>query len=150
MSFDDGSHRNFHSYTKTNFFAKRFYLYKKQKKLRNVFIYKKPDTFQKARQFPLRFYTQKAIHWRYGIFMKFLKLAFIFKKHDTLRYVTFIYSKSMTLRKKQDNLLSFLYTQIRHFSVTRFFHWIFEICGGGGYLFLKRQCTLREIFILKK
>ena len=35
---------------------------KKQNKLRNVFIYKKPDTFQKARQFPLRFYIQKSIH----------------------------------------------------------------------------------------
>ena len=34
----------------------------KAKKLRNDFIYKKPDTFQKARQFPLRFYIQKAIH----------------------------------------------------------------------------------------
>ena len=34
----------------------------KAKKLPNVFIYKKPDTFQKARQFPLRFYTQKSIH----------------------------------------------------------------------------------------
>ena len=34
----------------------------KQKKLRNVFIYKNPDTFQKARQFPLRFYIQKAMH----------------------------------------------------------------------------------------
>ena len=33
------------------------------KKMRNVFIFKKPDTFQKARQFPLRFYTQKAIHY---------------------------------------------------------------------------------------
>ena len=30
----------------------------KAKKLRNVFIYKKPDTFQKARQFPLRLYIQ--------------------------------------------------------------------------------------------
>ena len=26
------------------------------------FYIQKPDTFQKARQFPLRFYTQKAIH----------------------------------------------------------------------------------------
>ena len=34
----------------------------KAKKLRYVFIYKKQDTFQKARQFPLRFYIQKAIH----------------------------------------------------------------------------------------
>ena len=34
----------------------------KAKKLLNIFIYKKLDTFQKARQFPLRFYIQKAIH----------------------------------------------------------------------------------------
>ena len=32
----------------------------KAKKLQNVFIYKKPDTFQKVRQFPLRFYKEKA------------------------------------------------------------------------------------------
>ena len=39
----------------------RFYT-QKVKKMRNVFIYKKPKTFQKARQFLLRFYIQKAIH----------------------------------------------------------------------------------------
>ena len=39
-------------------------LYKqKAKELLNVFIYKRPDTFQKARQFPLGFYIQKAIHF---------------------------------------------------------------------------------------
>ena len=38
------------------------YSTQKSKKLRNVFIYKKTDTFQKARQFPLRFCIQKAIH----------------------------------------------------------------------------------------
>ena len=32
---------------------------KKAKKLRNVFIYKKPDTFQKAKKIPLRFCIQK-------------------------------------------------------------------------------------------
>ena len=47
LSFDDGSHSSFHSYTKTNF-------------LRNVYM-QKADTFQKARQFPLRF-IYKAIH----------------------------------------------------------------------------------------
>ena len=36
-----------------------FHIYKKQKKQRNVFIYKKQDTFQKERQFPLLFYIQK-------------------------------------------------------------------------------------------
>ena len=34
----------------------------KEKKMLNIFIYKKPNTFQKARQFPLRFYIQKAIN----------------------------------------------------------------------------------------
>ena len=29
--------------------------------------------------------------------MKFLKLAFIYKNHDTLRYVTFLYTKSLAL-----------------------------------------------------
>ena len=37
----------------------RFYIYKKQKQKRNVFINKKPDTLLKARQFALRFYIQK-------------------------------------------------------------------------------------------
>ena len=32
----------------------------KAKKLQNVFIYKKLDTFQKARQFPLRFLNTKS------------------------------------------------------------------------------------------
>ena len=32
----------------------------KAKQLRNVYIYIKPDTFQKARQFPLCFYIQTA------------------------------------------------------------------------------------------
>ena len=41
------------------------YSIKKAKKLRNVFIYKKPDTLQKARQFAL---------------------CFIYKKHDTLHH----------------------------------------------------------------
>ena len=64
------------------------------KNLRNVFIYKKPDTFQKARQFPLRFYIQKAIQLTLWDFHEFLKLAFLYKKHDTLRYVMFLYTKS--------------------------------------------------------
>ena len=36
--------------------------HKKQKYLRNVFIYKKQHNFQKATQFPLRFYIQKSIY----------------------------------------------------------------------------------------
>ena len=37
----------------------RFNIYEKQKK-QNVYMYKNPDTSQKARQFVLHFYIQKA------------------------------------------------------------------------------------------
>ena len=39
LSFDDGSHCNFLSYAKTNFFAKRFYIYtQKAKKINPVYV----------------------------------------------------------------------------------------------------------------
>ena len=42
----------------------RFYIYKKQGSCETfIYIYKKPDTLQKARQFALRFYSQKAGHF---------------------------------------------------------------------------------------
>ena len=40
-----------------------FYIHKTERKLQKGFICKKPDTFQKARHFPLRFYIQKSIHF---------------------------------------------------------------------------------------
>ena len=65
----------------------------KAKKLRNDFIYKKPETFQKARQFPLRFYIQKAIHLTLRDFQENFELGIYIKNHDTLPYVTFLYTK---------------------------------------------------------
>ena len=52
----------------------------KAKKLRNVFIYKKPDIFQKARQFPLRFYIQKAIHLTLRDFHEIFEVGIYIKK----------------------------------------------------------------------
>ena len=52
----------------------------KAKKLRNIFIYKKPDTFQKARQFPLRFYIQKAIHLTLRDFHEILEVGINMQK----------------------------------------------------------------------
>ena len=43
--------------------TRRMFIYTKSKKNCETFLYtKKPDTFQKARQFPLRFYIQKAMY----------------------------------------------------------------------------------------
>ena len=69
-----------------------------------VFIYKKPYT------------------WRYGIFMKFLMLASIYKKHDTSQK-----ARQFALR---------FYIQKSGTFALRDFHWIFEICGGGRYLLI--------------
>ena len=53
---------------------------KKAKTLRNVFIYKKPGTFQKAKQ-PLQ-----DLH---SIF----EVGIYIQKHDTFRYMTILYKK---------------------------------------------------------
>ena len=58
-NYDDCHHRK----TTRTFIYTRNLVHKKQKKLPNVFIYKKPDTFQEARQFLLRFCIQKARHF---------------------------------------------------------------------------------------
>ena len=89
-----------------------FLYIQKTKKIKTfIYIYKNPDNFQTARQFALRFYSQKSRHftlyhfswnlWKWNLF--------IYKKQYTLRYVTFLYTKSPTLRKKQDNLCYVLY-----------------------------------------
>ena len=38
----------------------RFYLYKKQNIAKHLYLYKNPDTLQKARQFSICFYSQKS------------------------------------------------------------------------------------------
>ena len=53
VNYDDCHHRNT---------ASTFIYSQKAKKMPHIFIYKKQDTFQKARQFPLRFYIQKDLH----------------------------------------------------------------------------------------
>ena len=48
--------------------------------LRNIFIYKKPDTFQKGRQFPLRFCIQQAIHLTLQDFHEFFEVGIYIEK----------------------------------------------------------------------
>ena len=74
------------------------------KNLLIVFIHKKPDTLQKARQFPLSFHIKKLDTLRYVIFHEIFEVDIFIQNHDTFRYVIFLYTKSQTLRKKQDSL----------------------------------------------
>ena len=122
-NYDDCHHRKKTRkfiYTKSNFFAKCFYI-------------QKARHFSKSWTISVKFlYIESYTFHVTGFFMKILRLAFIYKKHDTLRYVTFLYTKSQTLRKKQDNLRYVLYTKIRQFCVTRFFIEFLKFAEGGG------------------
>ena len=64
--------------------------------------------------------------------MKFLEFAFKkYKKHDTLGYVTFLYSNSPTVQIKQNNLHDVFFINKRHDTMRYIiFHGIFEIVGG--------------------
>ena len=81
----------------------RTYIYKKQKVSKRFYI-QNADTFQKARQFPLRFYIHKKPYTLHlGFLMKFIKLAFIYKKHGTSQKarqfaIRFYIQKTGTLR----------------------------------------------------
>ena len=112
------------------------YKQKAKKKLRNVFIYKNPDTFQKARQFPLGFCIKKRYTLRYGIFMKFWSWHF-YAKSMTL-YVTwsFIYKKLDNSQKAIQFEIRFYIQKSGHFALLDFY-WIFEIGGGGGISLFK-------------
>ena len=77
----------------------RFYILKKQKKSWNSYIYIKPDIFQKARQFPLRFVLKNPDILCYTIFHEIFEVGiyiqnawnfalrdvFIYKNPDTLK-----------------------------------------------------------------
>ena len=74
---------------------KRARLYTKSKKNCETFLYTKSRTlFKKLDNFLYVFIFKKPYTLRYAIFMKILKLAFIYKKDDTLCYVKFLYTKS--------------------------------------------------------
>ena len=76
-NYDDCHHRK----------TTRTFIYTKNKKNCEKFLYTKSQTlFKKLDNFRYVFIYKKPFTLRYGIFMKFLKLAFISKKHDTLRY----------------------------------------------------------------
>ena len=119
------------------------HIYIKKQNNCKTFLYAKSHTLFKTQDnFRKTIYVTQ-------FFLKFLKLEFIYKNHDTLRYVTFLYTKSETLGKKQDNLrYVFIYknSDTLHYAI---FHGMFEIWGGGGIFYMQKKCTLRYIFICK-
>ena len=104
------------------------HLSKKQKNAKRFYI-QKARHFVKGKTISVMFlFTKSKTLYVTIFFMKFLKLAFIYKNYDTLRYMIFLYTKIQTLRKKQDNLrYVFIYKNpdILRYAI---FQWIFWNC----------------------
>ena len=128
----------------------RFYIHKKQK-LRNVFIYKKRDTFQKARQFPLRFYIQKAIHFTLRDFSwNFWSWHFYWKSMTLCVTWSFYIQKSRHLAKSKTICDTFLYEKKRHFASRDFLLNFLKLAEGVGHLGIKKTMHFVWYFYIGK
>ena len=131
-----------------------FLCIEKSKKSRKdyTYIHTKSETlFKMLDNLRWVLFTKKPVTLYYAIFMKFLKFAFIyFKKYDIFSSVTFLYTKSPTLRKKarQFALSFFIYKNPDTLRYAVFMEFL-KLLEGGAFLYTKK-CTLRYIFISKK
>ena len=118
----------------------RFNIYTKSKRIAKRFNIQKAGHFSKSKTIFVTFlYSKSHTLYATGFFKKFLKVAIIYKKHDNLRYVTFLYTKSQTFSKKQDNLLYVFIYKNTALWITRFFIEFLKFAEGGspgGHLFI--------------
>ena len=105
----------------------------KAKKLWKIFIYKKPDTFQKARQFPLRFYIQKAIDLTLRDFREIFEVGIYIQTvwHFALRDV-FIYKNLDTSQKARQFVIRFYMQKSGTFALHDFSLNFLKFAEGGG------------------
>ena len=112
----------------------------KAKELRNFFIYKKPDTFQKARQFPSRFYIQKAIHFTLRDFSWNFWSWHLYTKSMTLCVTWRFYIKKARYFAKSKTVCDTFYIQksgtfaLRDFSLN-----FWNLRRGGAFIYQKNN-----------
>ena len=97
-----------------------FYIYKKQTNCKTlIYIYKKPDNLQKAREFALRFIHKNPDTSLYAIFHEFFEIGiYINTKSMTLCVRWRFIQKAIHFEKARQFALRFLYTKILTFCVT--------------------------------
>ena len=103
-----------------------------------MFYIQKSWQFSKSKTIWVTFlYTKIQTLYVTRSFMKFLKLAFIYKKHDTLCYVKFSYTKRQTIIKNQDNMrYVFIYTNPDTLRYAIFMEFL-KLAEGGRTLICK-------------
>ena len=95
---------------------------------------------KKARQFPLRFYIHKFMHFMLRGFHEIFEIGIYIQKawHFALHDV-FIWKNPETLQKSKTNFVTFLYTKIRTLCVTRFLIEFFKLAEGGENIFIIKK-----------
>ena len=66
-------------------------------------------------------------------------LPFIYKNHDTLRYMKLLYTKLQTLLNKQDNLRSVFIYKILTLFISQFFMEFLKLAEGRGVIFISKK-----------
>ena len=74
----------------------------------------------------------------------------MYKKHDTLRYVTFLCTKILTLYKNQDNFRYVFIFKIRTLCVTQFFIEFLKLDEWGGYFYMQKTMHSALYFYMQK
>ena len=125
-----------------------FYMYKKKKQLRNVYIYlKKSRYFEKSKAICVTFlFTKIQTHYVTRFFVKLLKLEFLYiqkSRHFALQDV-FIYKNPDTSKKSRQFALFFLIQNPDTLLYAIFMEFLKQAEGGeeGGIFINKKPCTL--------
>ena len=109
--------------------------------MRNVFIYKNPDNFQKSKIICVTFlYTKSKKLYVARIFYENVEvLIYIQKEWHFALHDVFIYKKPDTSQKATKFALHFLYTKIRTLCDTQFSIEFLKLEEGGTFLYAKNN-----------
>ena len=112
----------------------------KSKKTDKRFYIQKNGHFAKINTIPVIFlYTKIKTLYFTQFFMKILNFSFIYKNHDTLRYMTFLCTKPHKFLQKQDNFCYFFIYKKWTFCVTRFFIKFLKLAEGEGHFYMQKN-----------
>ena len=92
-------------------------------------------------------YTKSKTLYLTRFFMKILKLAFIYKNHDTLRHMTFYIENLDTFTKSKTICVTFFNTKIRTLCVKQFFIEFLKSAEVGGHFYMQKNSALCVKFL---
>ena len=112
---------------------------------KRLYIYKKRDTLQKARQFALLFYSQKAIYFTLNDFHENVEIdIYIYIKRMTLCVTRRFYmKKSRHFEKSKTICVHFLIHKNPDTLRYAIFHGFLKFAEEGDIFINKKQCTFR-------